>query len=108
MTEGAEFGKILLFSVDDNIEISIFPSKPLLLEILCRITPPDLNSRLLGTYIIVSMFSNVDLAWSKNPYTMLLENSLSSSSSSISRICEKVMVSMLSPHSGSPFDPASD
>lgn len=39
---------------------------------------------------------------------MLLENSLSSSSSSISRICSKVIGSKLSPQSGSPIEPFSD
>lgn len=39
---------------------------------------------------------------------MLLENSRSSSSSSISRICSNVIGSKLSPQSGSPIEPFSD
>lgn len=62
----------------------------------------------VSTYKEVSIFSNVPSACSKNPYTMLLLNSRSSSSSSISRICSKVSWSIESPHSRGPVEPASD
>ena len=60
------------------------------------------------TYRLVSICVNVDSACSKKPYTMLRENSRSSSSSSISRICSKVVRSIVSPDSGREEDPASD
>lgn len=57
--------------------------------------------------MFASIFWNVVSACWKKSYTMLLLNSRSSSSSSISRICSKVAVSMLSPNSGRPVEPSS-
>ena len=48
------------------------------------------------TYRLVSILTKVLSAWEKKSYTMLLLNSRSSSSSSISRICSNVAASMLS------------
>ena len=60
------------------------------------------------SYKLNSIFLKVPSACSKKPYTMLLENSRSSSSSSISRICSNVTRSILSPHSGRLGYPSSD
>ena len=54
-----------------------------------------------------SILVKVCSACSKNPNTMDRLNSRSSSSSSISRICSKVIASMLSPRSGKPTEPSS-
>jgi hypothetical protein len=59
------------------------------------------------TYKALSIFVKVSSACVKNPNTMDLLNSRSSSSSSISRICSKVEASMLSPRSGRPTEPSS-
>lgn len=60
-----------------------------------------------GTNSASFISSNVCSACSKKPNTILLLNSLSSSSSSISRICSNVKASMLSPKSGKLTEPAS-
>lgn len=66
------------------------------------------DRKLVSTYREASILSNVTSACSKNPYTMLLLNSRSSSSSSISKICSKVNWSSASPQSGRPAEPVSD
>lgn len=64
----------------------------------------DMNGR--STYSAASILSKVACACSKKSYTILLLKSRSSSSSSISRICEKVAWSTISPD-GSGRPPAS-
>lgn len=66
------------------------------------------NSKLVPSYSDASILSKVASACSKNPYTILLLNSRSSSSSSISRICSKVSWSIESPQSGKLREAVSD
>jgi hypothetical protein len=98
MAEGAELSEILLLPVTMAwVSVS---------SLLFTISLFKSGQGEEQTHMYSSILSNVLSACWKKSKTMLLLNSLSSSSSSISRICSKVALSMWSPKStSSPYNP---